>query len=613
MESFHTKKAFAIIEIMLAVTLFALFSTAVVYVAIDNLQRSARMKLHTEALHYAQEGLEAARNMRDRDYLSVSNGDHGLQMLNDEWTFIAAPETIDGFFDRTVRVEDVYRDSNNNIAATGSYDPETKKITSQVEWTWKGVSPRSVTLTTYLSNWTADDWSQTTCAEFNGGSTSSVEVVNTPAPPEDNCAFQVSSLVQSGSTFASADVGEHGDDVVVDGNYAYVATAKTQTGLTIVDISDAENPLVIASLNIGGKGRYLIKSENYVYVSVEKSDAGLAIVDVANPNSPILVSTLDIDGEGNQPVISGNTLYMGVNEDDAGLAIIDVTNKAAPSIIDQVDVEDEVYAVHLNAVHLYLGLEEDEEGFKVMDISNPQSVYAVTSLDVGEEVNAIEKLSSFVFLGTEDANNSLKVVGVTDPENPSIIASLDVEAEIQDLSIHGDYLYAAMDDNEAGLAVIDISDPIHPSLVYTTDIMGKGTGIDADDQHVYITLDVNNRGLVIVSTAQASVQTSGTYTSNELDTGSATTRYNFIEWDHVDVPGGSVQLQLRTADTLPNIQNAIWVGPDGTGNTFYEIPRTNIVLDPNRTGVQFVQFKATLYSNGVTTPIVETVRINYNP
>ncbi|MDP2624781.1 MAG: hypothetical protein Q8P27_01200 [Candidatus Peregrinibacteria bacterium] len=598
---------------MLAVTMFAIFSVGIFYLSLDTIQRDSKIQFDNEALLYAQEGLEAVRNMRDRDFLLLTNGDHGLSFASDTWIFIPAPENIDDFYYRTITVEDVYRDTNGDIAATGTLDPEMKKVTAQVEWSLRNVFPRSIELSTYLSNWTGDDWFQTTCTEFDTGTFSSTETAVTTSPPTDNCAIKLTLEEEQSSFFSSADIGEHGNDVVVDGNYAYVATAKTQTGLTIVDISDLNNPVVIAQLDVEGKGEYITKDGNYVYMGVEDDNKGLAIVDVTNPAAPSLTASLNVGDLGNQVAVSGNYLYMGVDDDDQGFVVVDITTKSSPAIVDSLDLNTEVQAVYLNGNYAYLGVDDDQDGLRVIDISNPLSVSQVASLDVGEEVNAIEISGFYAYLGIEDTGDSLQVINISTPTSPSMVTSLDIGGEIQDLKIEGDYLYAAVDEVSAGLAVINISVPSSPTLSYNSDITGKATGIDTNSGNVFISIDVNNRGLVIEGLLVPGVTTSGTYTSNVLDTGSVDTRYNFIEWDHTEVPGGSVKFQIKTADSSWNLASATWVGSDGTNATYYETSPSTIILDSANTGVRYIQFMLFLESDGVTTPEVESVRINYNP
>lgn len=248
----------------------------------------------------------------------------------------------------------------------------------------------------------------------------------------------------------------------------------------------------------------------------------------------------------------------------------------------------------------------------MVDVTTPSAVTEVGGLDVGEEVNAITISGAIAFIGTEDTSTSLQVVNISNPQNPTIITSLDVGGEIQDLAISGDYLYAAIDDQNAGFGAINISNPFDPYLVYNLNVSGKGTGIDADENYIYISTDTHNHGLVIIGTTFTEIMENGAYESEAFDTGSEETRYNFIEWDHTEVPGGAVKFQFRTADTAENLAYATWVGPDGTAATFYENSRTAITLDPSRSGVRYCQYKAYLESDGVSTPILETVRINYS-
>lgn len=590
-----------------------IFSVGVFSLSLETLQRGARTDLQQEALFYAQEGLEATRSIRDRNFLELTNGDHGLALVSDQWTFIPAPEDIDGFYERTLTVEDVYRDTGGEIDPAGTFDAETKKVTSEVAWLWKSTTPQSVTLTTYFTNWTGDDWLQTTCTEWNTGTFDQVEAVITVSPPADNCGLTLLEVESASAFFESADIGEHGRDVVVDGSYAYVASAKSNEGLVIVDISDPENPTIVRRVDVGGKGRYVSKSGNYVYVGVEKSSGGLAIVDVTTPATATQVSSLNIGAEGNQSVASGNILYMGVEKDSGGFVIIDITNKSFPLVTKTVNLSTKVRVINLNGNYIYAGVIDDTLGVRVIDVAVPASASQVASLSVGEEVNAISIQGAVAYVGTEDGDESLHVISISNPLSLSEITSVDVGGEIQDLVTSGDYLYAAIDENDSGLAAINIEVPTAPYLVFNLDIEGKATGIDEDGIYVYATLDVNNRGVVILGTVEAGVITEGTYVSTAVDTGSTDTRYDFIEWEQSEIPNGSAELQIRTASSVAGLSSATWVGSDGTAATTYENSRTPIVLDAARSGQRYFQVKAILQSDGVNTPTVESIRVNYTP
>lgn len=612
-QSVIKNKGFSIVEVILAISLFAMFSTAILYLSLDIVQRDSKVELDNVALQYAQEGLEAVRNIRDQNFLLLTNGDHGLQFTNDTWSFIQAPEDVDGFYSRTVTVFDVYRDPSGNIATSGDLDPDTKMVISNVTWLQMGIFPRSVTLTTYFSNWQGDDWIITICSEFDAGTFSDTESILSDPPPPDNCSVQLSTIEDPSNFFASANTGDHGNDVVIDGNYAYLASNKANLGLSIVDISDPVNPSVVAELAIDGKGRKISKLGNFLYIGVQKSTKGLAIVDVSDPLNPVLRNSLNVGGYGNSLVAVGSYLYMGIAAEHNSFKIIDISTPGSPSILSSTDLDAEVQSVYIDGNYAYLGLDEDNNGLSIVDISNLNSPQVISSLNVGEEVNSITISGIFAFIGTEQSNNSLHVINISNPSSPSSLSSLNVNGEIQDLSISGDYLYAAIDDQNAGLAAINISTPNSPVFSYNLDVMGKGTGIASDPDFIYITTDTSNMGLVIIGSTNAGIIGTGTFESEIFDTGSTNTRYNFIEWDHIEVPGSSIKFQIRTAASAAGITSATWVGSDGTNASYYENSRTQIVEDPLSTGPEFFQYRAIISSDGLNTPILESVRVNYTP
>lgn len=605
------KSAFTLVEVLLALTLFTLFSVAVVSVSIDTLNRDTKVEIENEALHYAQEGLEAARAIRSQDYWNLVTGDHGLSFSNDTWSFIVAPERIDEFYERTITIEDVYRDASDNIAANGTLDPNTKKVRSTVEWSWRGVLPYDIELETYLSNWTGDNWIQTTCTEWTAGIFANTETRATAAPPDDNCALMLEVIEGPGNFWSSADAGAHGNDVDVDGNYAYMATAKNDGGLSIIDVSDISNPEEEEDVDVGGKGRGVLKVGDYAYVGVEKSSKGLAIVNVSDPDNPELESTLNIGDYGNRMDKSGDYLFIGVENNSNSMKVINVSNPASPSVSATLNLGTSVNVVKINGNYAYLGTDDTSAGFQVVDISNPASPNVVYSLNVGGAVSGIDIGGTYAHIGLLNTSDAYKVISISDPLLPSVLNTLDVGAKIQDVKVDGDYAYLALDQNDPGMAAINISDSPNVSLAYTRDIEGKGTSAETSGGYVFFTIDVSNKGLVIIDVSNGSLSTSGDYMSTVLDVGTEDVRYNYFTADSNVEPGGSVTFQLRTASTSEGLNSATWVGPDGSNNTYYQSTPSAITLDPNASGKRYLQVKVYMTSDGVNSSEVESITINY--
>lgn len=609
----NKKPAFSLMEILLGVAMFAIFTVGVFYLSIDSLDTNLKQDLQNESLRYAQEGLEASRSIGNNDFLELDAGEFGLSFTGTGWTFITAPEVIDTFYERTITVEDVYRDLNGDIAESGTLDPSIKKITSTVDWTWKNYLPKTVSLTTYLSNWESDQWMQTTCANYNGGTHSSTTTQTGTPPPADNCTLTLAIVEEASEFFVSVDVGEHGNDVAVSGNYAYLATAKTAEGLAVIDITTIETPVLLTSINIGGKGRYILKDGNYLYIGVESSSRGMVIVDISNPASPSIVSQTNIGSYGNQMAKSGNYLYVGTDSSSNSFRVYNVSNPASPSLVTSLNLGSKVIPVQVSGNYAYIGLGNSSAGFKIINISNPAAPSVSSTLNVSSQVNAITLNGSVAYIGREQSSSSLAVVNISNPASPTLSTSLEMGGEIQDLGMIDSYLYAAVDIINPGLSVANINSPASPYLAFSIDIGGKGTGVAIDNDEVYISTDTSNAGLVIVGQSDQGVASSGTYTSEVFDTGSTDTRYNFLEWSSTVVSNSTVTLQIRTSSTSSNISSATWVGPDGTNSTYFETTPGLISLDPLRSGQQYVQVRVYMTSDGFNAPGMDYFKIDYNP
>ena len=150
-----SQKGAGLLEIIIAVSVITVSFFAVVQVSVLALKGVQARNDRAKALVYVQEGMEAVRNIRDGGwaaniatlnfgqtyYVTVSGGKWTLTQTN--------PGLIESTFARTLVVDNVSRDVSDNIAGSGTNDPETKKVTVTVSWS----SPqKSVQLVSYFAN-----------------------------------------------------------------------------------------------------------------------------------------------------------------------------------------------------------------------------------------------------------------------------------------------------------------------------------------------------------------------------------------------------------------------------------------------------------------------------
>ncbi len=151
------QNGFGILEIVLAVAIVSgsLYALASVFILSGRTVELSRERLTASFL--MEEGLEVLRFLRDSSWdgnigTLAAGTDYYLSFneTTSTWSIQTAATTqIDGVFDRSFRVENVLRDGGDNIAASGTADPETKKIIMKVSWFSRNQSQVS-TLEAYL-------------------------------------------------------------------------------------------------------------------------------------------------------------------------------------------------------------------------------------------------------------------------------------------------------------------------------------------------------------------------------------------------------------------------------------------------------------------------------
>jgi hypothetical protein len=108
-----------------------------------------------QATYLAEEGIEALKHIRDDDYtiLSALTRDtaYYLEYTNDHWSATTTGVAVDGVFERSFMVSDVDRDSNDDIADTGTTDDNTLLLTVEVSW-WNRDATTTKSIATYVTN-----------------------------------------------------------------------------------------------------------------------------------------------------------------------------------------------------------------------------------------------------------------------------------------------------------------------------------------------------------------------------------------------------------------------------------------------------------------------------
>jgi len=189
MKKKHSSRGFSLVEVVLAAAIFMLFSTSAVVVVLGGLNANRLGGEETVANQFAAEGIEAAKSIKNQAYsnLNAVNPTPRAVFRNASniWAFgtdrsnNTLTHNVSDNYVRQVKVESVNRDGSGNIvpAPTGTLDPDTKKITSTVNWNFNAARPENISLITYLS-----DWRKTIAGD--SAILAYADTINTPTTPK---------------------------------------------------------------------------------------------------------------------------------------------------------------------------------------------------------------------------------------------------------------------------------------------------------------------------------------------------------------------------------------------------------------------------------------------
>lgn len=135
---FFFKTGFSTIENLLAAGLFVLLVTLIAGAISVSLEQTRVVGLSERASLVAEEGMEAARSIRDASFALLTDGSHGLAQSDGHWIFSNASDSSDDF---------------TRSIAVSSVDSHTKRIDTTVTWQPLPWRTGSLTLTSYLTNW----------------------------------------------------------------------------------------------------------------------------------------------------------------------------------------------------------------------------------------------------------------------------------------------------------------------------------------------------------------------------------------------------------------------------------------------------------------------------
>ncbi len=266
-------------------------------------------------------------------------------------------------------------------------------------------------------------------------------------------------------------------DVVIVGSHAFVANQGA--GLIVVDVSDADNPVVVGSIDTPGLATGVAFAGSHVFVA--DGDAGLQVIDITAPTAPAIVGAVDTPGSAGDVAVAGS--YAMVADGASGLQVVDVADPAAPSITGTVDTPGNALGVTLAGSYAYVA--DGAPGLQVINIADPAVPVVVGSIDPPGSAQDVTTQGDYAFVASQ--NQGIRVVDVADPAAPALVGGLSFEGA-RGVTVAGNRAFVAA---HTGLQVVNIEDPLAPSLVAGVSTSATARGVAVSGGYAYIAGDIS--------------------------------------------------------------------------------------------------------------------------
>ncbi len=467
-----------LVEALIAIAILTIIAGSIVVSLSSQINSTTTSRDTAAATAYAQEGLEAARVIRNTGWDALATGNHGIAWVNGNWGFSGTSDATSTY---------------TRVVSVAAIDDHDRSVNSTVTWTPAPGRPRTVTLSTILSDWRnasqvdlgggglGGDW--TAPGIVNGqldfganfraldvdvvSTTLAIAGFGTVAQTNELCMLDVSNA-NSPVIHGCLNTGTGVNKVRIDlaRKLVFMAYAGTSNQLQIADFSNIDNVTLKKQFTIAGntqKGRSLDRVGNLIYFGTEgPATKEFYVIDVTDPLNPVIKGSIQLGNDINGIQVVGDYAYLATDVDGKELSIVNIHDPTHPVLTSITDVPGPQHAevVWYDAAtdRAYVGRQTNSDPntpeVVVYDVSNKASPQLIGSMEVPVDVNTLLSVGNLLFVLTF-GDIEFRAYVATDPANLRYYGGIDFPAgdEPRGVKYLSNKFYVAIF-NEYGLRIV---------------------------------------------------------------------------------------------------------------------------------------------------------------
>lgn len=636
-----TKKAFSLVDILIAIALISLFLTSIIFILIDSRTATTRFVQKAEKTIEIENIIEKIQLVKQDSWMNVFEtigaGQFHVQMDENEKYTIAVGEAVLDDYSYFFESFYVYRDSENNIVTEGGImDPYTVKLTVSIDWNASFLDNNVESFDVYLNNWNTKVWVTDNVEDFLAGEFDNTDVVSYEDGDisvgiefyPDWCNPQYLMV-----NFDLPGQGVCATVSAVNGS-AVAGTGENASGMSFSKVSVSavdEITLVLDGTFDGHKTNdvFLIEDNPKILVATDTNSKEVVVVDIANKPYTEVGYFDAIGNKGSSSVFAANGRGYVAHENKISVFNLSSYNGARSQlgIIYVYTSSTKIYDIKVVGNYLYGAISSNNNDFVVIDVSDPSNMSIVGYLNANSAYCTSVWVSddgNQVFLGcADDSNNNEAFMLDTTNKTGSIqvISSYDVGSTVKDVSfIEEDEKIILITSGTNNYVVLNLDGSSGLSGCGAINIPGTLLSIDSeivDDRFLsYVLSTDSSREMHIIEGGPGGggeggygYAPVGVYYSPIKDVIATESFFYALVIDGIIPQGTSMRFWIRTGDD-PLLNDAEWVGPDGTSNTYFATMAYHDISELNISG-RYVQFKTELYTNITSAPEIYSVKLYY--